>query len=107
MEKEKLIIMKGIRKKFGAVVALDGVDFDVGHGEVVGLVGDNGAGKSTLVKILTGVYQPDEGEILLDGKKVAFESPTEARNAGIEAVHQYGGVVDTLDIARIFSLAGK
>ncbi|MCD6463445.1 MAG: sugar ABC transporter ATP-binding protein [Thermotogae bacterium] len=94
--------MKGIRKKFGAVVALDGVDFDVGHGEVVGLVGDNGAGKSTLVKILTGVYQPDEGEILLDGKKVAFESPTEARNAGIEAVHQYGGVVDTLDIARNF-----
>jgi len=99
---DKLVIMKNIRKSFGPVIAVDGVDFDVGRGEVVGLVGDNGAGKSTLIKILSGVYRPDEGEIYFDGEKVNFGSPTDARNAGIETVHQYGGTVETLDIARNF-----
>lgn len=99
---DKLVIMKDIRKSFGPVIAVDGVDFDVGRGEVVGLVGDNGAGKSTLIKILSGVYRPDEGEIYFDGEKVNFGSPTDARNAGIETVHQYGGTVETLDIARNF-----
>lgn len=84
-----LIQMKNIHKSFGGVVALDGVDFELGDNEVVGLVGDNGAGKSTLIKILSGVFPPDEGEIFIRGRKVERGySVRKAHKLRIETVHQ-------------------
>lgn len=83
-----LVEMRRITKAFGPVVALRDVDFSVQPAEVVGLVGDNGAGKSTLMKILTGVYQPDGGEIWFNERRVHFATPLESRNAGIEMVYQ-------------------
>ena len=84
-----LIQMKNIHKSFGGVVALAGVDFTVGDNEVVGLVGDNGAGKSTLIKILSGIFPPDEGEIFIRGKKMERGySVGEAHQLRIETVHQ-------------------
>ena len=85
---EPLLEARGIEKRYGRVRALRGADFSVLPGEVVALVGDNGAGKSTLVKVLAGVIQPDEGEILVEGRPVAFHSPIDARGAGIETVYQ-------------------
>ena len=86
---EYLIQMKNIHKSFGGVVALDGVDFELGDNEVVGLVGDNGAGKSTLIKILSGVFPPDEGEIFIREKKVERGySVRKAHKLKIETVHQ-------------------
>ena len=85
---EPLVKMVNIWKRFGAVEALRGASFHVFPAEVVGLVGDNGAGKSTLMKILAGVYQPDKGEIYLEGKRVNFRSAFDARVMGIEMVFQ-------------------
>jgi simple sugar transport system ATP-binding protein len=99
-----LVEMKGIWKTFGAVQALRGVDFAVGFQEVVGLVGDNGAGKSTLVKILTGIYQPDAGEIRYKGQRIRIRSPLHARELGIEAVHQFGSTIDEMSIWENFFL---
>ena len=79
---------RGIFRTYGHVEALRGADFTVKAGEVTALIGDNGAGKSTLVRILSGTEQPDGGEILVEGKKVNFESPTDARDLGIETVFQ-------------------
>jgi simple sugar transport system ATP-binding protein len=101
---EPIVSMRGIRKSFGRVDALCGVDLEVGRGEVLGLIGDNGAGKSTLIKILTGVFPPDAGEIRFDGRPVAFKSPAEARAAGIETVYQGSGVVNLMNIGRNFFL---
>jgi simple sugar transport system ATP-binding protein len=95
-----LIEMRDISKTFGAVVALRHVTFHVGTAEVVGLVGDNAAGKSTLMKILSGVHQPDTGEILLDGNPVQFTSPMEARHAGIEMVYQDFALVPELSVSQ-------
>ncbi len=97
---ETLLEMKGIVKRFGHVEALKGVDFSVNKAEIVGLVGDNGAGKSTLVKTIVGVYQPDEGEIYFEGRRVQFRSPREARAAGIEIVYQHLALIDLLSISR-------
>ncbi len=94
-----LLEAKGIVKRFGTVEALRGADFTVRPNEVVALVGDNGAGKSSLVKCLSGAVSPDEGEIRLDGKPVSFAGPIEAREAGIEIVHQSLAVSPSLDIA--------
>lgn len=95
--------MRGIVKRFGAVTALRSVDFAVGPGEVVGLVGDNGAGKSTLMKILTGVYRPDAGEIRFEGRRVQFHSPLDSRRVGIEMVYQDLGLAENLDtVANLF-----
>jgi simple sugar transport system ATP-binding protein len=80
--------MKNIRKSFGEVVALDGVNFTVGYNEVVGLIGDNGAGKSTLIKILAGVYRPDEGKILIRGEDIKNLSVRKVRELKIEVVYQ-------------------
>lgn len=101
---EPLVNMVNISKKFGEVQALTGVSFTVYRDEVVGLVGDNGAGKSTLIKVLTGLYPPDEGEIYFEGKRVHFSSPREARDAGIETVYQGLGLVDLMSISRNFFL---
>jgi ABC-type sugar transport system ATPase subunit len=91
--------MKGISKSFGAVKALQSVDLELSHHEVLGLVGDNAAGKSTLMKILSGVYGPDEGEILIEGKNVEFASPADSRRLGIEMIFQDLAIVPNLSIA--------
>ena len=83
-----LLSLKGIRKSFGSVDVLHGVDLEVGKGEVIGLVGDNGAGKSTLMKTITGIYQADAGEILLDGKSILGLDPGARRALGIEMIYQ-------------------
>jgi ribose transport system ATP-binding protein len=94
-----LLEMRGISKRFPGVVALDSVSLQIGRGKVVALVGENGAGKSTLMKILGGVYQPDGGEILVDGQPVKINSVTDALKLGIAFIHQELNVLDNLDIA--------
>lgn len=89
----------GVRKRFGRVVALDGIDLDVYENEVFALVGDNGAGKSTLMNIVSGVFPPTEGRIYLDGRQIEFTNPSDAREAGIETVYQDLALMDDLDIA--------
>lgn len=95
---EVLVEMLGITKTFGGVVALKNVDFYVKHAEIVGLVGDNGAGKSTLIKILSGVYTPDSGEIYINGKKVTFRNPLDAWNSGIATVYQELALANKMDV---------
>ena len=85
---EPVLVAKSLSKKYGTVVALESADLELYPGEVLGVIGDNGAGKSTLIKVLCGAVIPDSGEILLDGKKVSFTSPIEARTLGIETVYQ-------------------
>ncbi|RUY11348.1 ATP-binding cassette domain-containing protein, partial [Mesorhizobium sp. M2A.F.Ca.ET.040.01.1.1] len=75
--------LKAVEKKFPGVHALKSVDFSISRGEIVGLVGENGAGKSTLMKVIYGAYQPDGGEMLIDGKPVRFGGPREAMERGI------------------------
>ena len=91
--------MRGICKRFPGVVALDGVTVEIGKGEVLALCGENGAGKSTLMKILGGVYQPDEGEILVDGQPVKISHVNDAMKYGIAFIHQELNVLDNLDVA--------
>src|SRR5689334_11655227 len=88
--------LKGISKTFGAVQALSNVDFSVYDGEVMGLVGDNGAGKSTLIKVISGAYQPDAGEIFLAGQKVHIGGPQDSTHLGIETVYQDLALCDNL-----------
>jgi simple sugar transport system ATP-binding protein len=83
-----LLQLEGVRKEFGAVVALEEVTLDLHPGEIVALVGDNGAGKSTLVKIIAGVYPPTSGRIILDGDEKHFSRPSDAQQHGIEVVYQ-------------------
>jgi ABC-type sugar transport system ATPase subunit len=92
--------IRGISKAFGHVQALTDVSLAMREGETVGLVGDNGAGKSTLVKILSGVYDADSGDILMSGEPVQMKSPTDALGHGIGTVYQDLAVVDVLDVAR-------
>jgi simple sugar transport system ATP-binding protein len=94
-----IVEMKGITKSFGAVQALQGVDLSLGHAEVLGLVGDNAAGKSTLMKVLSGAYHPDAGDILIEGQKVQLGGPEDARRLGIEMVYQDFALADNLDVA--------
>lgn len=105
MKESYLVNMVNISKSFGKVQALKDVNFAVNYSEVVGLLGDNGAGKSTLLKILVGFHKPDKGEIYLEGEKVSFLSPLEARLRGIEIVYQDFALVNLMSIARNFFLA--
>ena len=88
MQEECLLTMRGIDKRFPGVHALNGVDFSLRKGEIHALMGENGAGKSTLIKVLTGVYQMDGGEIRLDGESIVIRSPEDAQNKGISTVYQ-------------------
>ena len=90
---------RGLVKRFGHVEALRGADIELYASEILALIGDNGAGKSTLIKTLSGALQPDEGEIRLEGERVHFRSPRDARGAGIETVYQDLAVAPALDIA--------
>src|ERR1700722_8936009 len=94
-----LLEMRGIAKRFPGVNALDGVNLEVGRGEVVALVGENGAGKSTLMKMLRGVHQPDAGEIFVDGAPVKIQNVNDAMRLGIAFIHQELNVLDNLDVA--------
>src|SRR5512136_2418078 len=96
--------MQGISKKFPGVLANDHIDFDVKSGEVHALLGENGAGKSTLMKILYGMYHPDEGQILLNGSPVTIASPTDAINLGIGMIHQHFMLVPTQTVAENVAL---
>ncbi len=98
------IEMRGITKRFPGVIANDKADFDIHAGEVHALLGENGAGKSTLMKILYGMYRPDEGEILLNGKPVTIASPNDSINLGIGMIHQHFMLVPTLTVAENVAL---
>ncbi len=100
LEDTPLVEMRDIEKSYGRVQALEGVDFHVNHGEVVGLVGDNGAGKSTLIKILCGIENADVGSITFEGDDVSFSSPKQAMARGIETIHQDTALVEDMDIKR-------
>jgi ABC-type sugar transport system ATPase subunit len=94
---QPIIQAVNLEKHFGGLVAVNNVSLDVYPGEVVGLVGDNGAGKSTLIKMISGVYRPDNGQILLDGAEVHFATPMEARQRGIETIYQDLALCENLD----------
>lgn len=98
-EPTPIVEMRNIKKSFAAVRALRGVDLVLHHNEVLGLVGDNAAGKSTLMKVLSGVYLADEGEVFIEGKNVHLSDPLTARTLGIEMVYQDLSLVDHLDVA--------
>ena len=98
-ESVPVIEMRNIKKNFGAVQALKGVDLALHHNEVLGLMGDNAAGKSTLMKVLSGAYIPDEGEILIEGNLAHLANPMDARRQGIEMVYQDYALANNLDVA--------
>ncbi len=85
---QPILSARGLMKRYGTVVALNGADFDLYPGEILGVIGDNGAGKTSLIKALTGAITPDHGEIKLEGKVVNFRGPQDGRAAGIETVYQ-------------------
>ena len=96
----RLIEAQGVAKQFGRIEALRNVSFSLGQAEVLGLLGDNGAGKSTLIKILTGLFPPDKGEIRWEGERVRFHSPRDAYATGIATVYQDLAIVDLMAIYR-------
>ncbi|MDF1568204.1 MAG: sugar ABC transporter ATP-binding protein [Spirochaetaceae bacterium] len=98
MNAQPILELKDISMYFPGIKALDGVDFTVRPGEVHALIGENGAGKSTLVKIMTGVYRPTAGQILLDGKQMNFKSALDAQAAGITAIHQEASMFSELTV---------
>ncbi len=96
---QPLVAMRGMSISFGGVRAVDDVSLDLHAGEVVGLLGHNGAGKSTFIKMLSGAYHPDAGEIRIDGQAVTINSPRDARRHGIETIYQTLALADNLDAA--------
>lgn len=99
MDNNYILTLKNITKEFPGVKALDDVTINIERGTIHGLVGENGAGKSTLIKVLAGIYQTNKGEIILDGKPCRFNSPIEARRAGISVVHQEIKLAEPLSVA--------
>ena len=97
-EKNKIIEMKNIYKSFGSVQALENVDFELYENEVLALLGDNGAGKSTLIKMIAGLFPYDKGQMWVNGQKVVFNSPQDARSMGIETIYQDLALFDNLDL---------
>ncbi|MBN1136352.1 MAG: sugar ABC transporter ATP-binding protein [Anaerolineae bacterium] len=99
MNREYVVEMKGICKRFGGIHALRDVDLELRRGEIMGIVGDNGAGKSTLMKILSGAYVADEGEIYIEGQQAHIRNPHDAFNLGIGMIYQDLALFDNLDVA--------
>lgn len=98
-----LLQVKGVSKFFGGLTALNNVNFEVTPGEVVALLGDNGAGKSTLIKCISGVYKPEEGEILFDNKDIRHSTPAIIRDLGIQTIYQDLALAENLDVgANVF-----
>src|SRR6201987_3329402 len=95
---EPVLVARGISKFFPGVVALDNVDFEIRPGEVNALLGENGAGKSTLIKIMSGFYAPDRGEILVNGKHLSAD-PAAAHKAGVATIHQEAHLVPSMTVA--------
>lgn len=95
---ENLLQVNNLTKRFGGLTAVNSISLDVNIGEVVGLVGDNGAGKSTLIKMISGVYAPDDGEMFFNGQKLDFISPRDARDKGIETIYQDLALAENLDV---------
>ena len=104
---QEILKAKCIKKSFFGNEVLKGVDFEVQSGEIHGLVGENGAGKSTLMKIITGVYTKNSGEIYLDGKEVDFSDPGKARDAGVSIIHQEFNQFSNLSVAENIFLDRK
>lgn len=96
---EPILKARGLVKRYGRVTALDNCDFELMPGEILAVIGDNGAGKSSLIKAISGAVIPDAGEVWLEGQKVSFRSPIEAREAGIETVYQTLAMSPALSIA--------
>ncbi|MBE7734254.1 ATP-binding cassette domain-containing protein [Devosia faecipullorum] len=96
---EPILSARALNKRYGRVTALDNCDFDLMPGEILAVIGDNGAGKSSLIKALSGAVQPDSGDIFLEGRKIAFASPIDARLAGVETVYQTLAMSPALSIA--------
>ncbi|WP_329436753.1 MULTISPECIES: sugar ABC transporter ATP-binding protein [unclassified Streptomyces] len=96
----EVLTVRGLSKSFPGVRALDGVDLTLHAGEVHALIGENGAGKSTLIKVLTGVYRPDAGDITFQGSPVSFATPLEAQHAGISTIYQEVNLIPLLSVAR-------
>ena len=93
-----LLDMRGIVRRFGELVANDGIDLDVAEGEIVGLLGENGSGKSTLMKVLFGMLPPDSGTITFRGRPLAGHTPADAMAAGIAMIHQHFMLVDAMTV---------
>lgn len=102
MTEAPLLKLEGIKRNFGAIEALRGIDLEVARGEVVALLGDNGAGKSTLVKIISGGLEPSSGRVLFEGEERHFASPAEAKAAGIETVYQDLSLCTNVDVVANF-----
>ncbi|MEM1548895.1 MAG: ABC transporter ATP-binding protein [Thermoproteota archaeon] len=103
-DRNYLVEMRGIVKRFPTVVALSSVDFRVKKGEIHALLGENGAGKTTLMRILYGMYQPDEGEVFMEGRRVKINSPKDALKLGIGMVHQHFMLIDRLTVLENIAL---
>ncbi|NWJ77860.1 sugar ABC transporter ATP-binding protein, partial [Marine Group I thaumarchaeote] len=102
MSEETIVEFNQISKFFGSVIALQEVTMHIKKGEIMCLLGDNGAGKSTLIKTLSGVHKPDKGEIIVEGKKIIFDSPRDALDMGIATVYQDLALVSLMSVTRNF-----
>src|SRR5438552_3955462 len=107
VDEAPVLELRGITKRFPGSVANDAVDFDLRRGEVHALLGENGAGKSTLMNVLYGLYHPDEGEIVVDGKPIRIGSPHAAIDAGIGMVHQHFMLIPVMTVAENIVLAAE
>ena len=99
MASETILELKHVTKRFGEVVANDGVDLSLKRGEILSILGENGSGKTTLMNILSGIYYPDDGEVCIDGKTVSIRSPQDAFDLGIGMVHQHFKLIKIMTAA--------